>query len=154
MREITYFSNNTVAQFENNYDNMLEFNSLMLDASHRVYEKYSEKETDKIIRNQFNRIMGVADYKALTPMKRRQLWRDHSKEIASLIEDVVLDKMVSGWDSTNAKFMEFVDDRNIANGDKNEFFVEDNSLLQVSKFAGNHHDVNITYTALCCTASA
>lgn len=141
MRDITCFSANTVAQFEGNYDNMLQFNSLLLDASRGVYDKYSKEETDVIIRNQFNRIMGVADFKALTPMKRRQLWRDHSKEIASLIEDVVVDKMVSGWNGENARFMEFVEEVNIANGDKNEFFVEDSALLQVSKFAGDHHDV-------------
>ena len=75
-------------------------------------------------------------------MKRRQAWREHNKEIASLIEDVVVDKMNSGWSAANAKFMEYVREINLADGDKNEIYVEDNSLLQVSKFAGNHHDIN------------
>ena len=140
MRDITCFSANTVAQFENNYDNMLQFNELALNASHDVFDKYSKEETSTIIRNQFNKILGI-DFKTATPMKRRQAWRDHGREVASLIEDVILDKMVSGWNAANARFMEYVEEINIADGDKNEFYVEDNSLLQVSKFAGNHHDI-------------
>ena len=42
MRDITCFSANTVAKFDNNYDNMLQFNALMLDASHGEYGKYSK----------------------------------------------------------------------------------------------------------------
>lgn len=141
MRELNYFSNNVKLQFENNYDNMLQFNELMMDASHGLYEKYSKEQTSTIIRNQFDKILGVR-FKDLTPMKQRQAWREHGKEIATLIEDVILDKMVSGWNEANAKFMALVEDVNLADGDKNEFFVEDNSLFQVSKFAGDHHDIN------------
>ena len=140
MRDITCFSANVLANFENNYDNMLAFNSLMMDASRGVYEKYSKEETSTILRNQFDKILGL-NFKAATPMKRRQAWRDHSKEIATLIEDVIVEKMNSGWNAANAKFMEYVREINLADGDKNEFYVEDNSLLVVSKFAGNHHDV-------------
>lgn len=142
MRDITCFSANTVAQFENKYENMLQFNEIALDASHGVFNKYSKEETNTIIRNQFNKILGL-DFKFASPMKRRQAWRDHGREIASLIEDVILDRMVSGWNSANARFMEYVEEINIADGDKNEFYVEDNSLLQVSKFAGNHHDIDL-----------
>ena len=140
MRDITCFSANVLANFENNYDNMLAFNSLMMDASHGVYDKYSKEETSTILRNQFDKILGI-NFKQATPMKRRQAWRDHSKEIATLIEDVIVDKMNSGWNAANARFMEYVREVNLADGDKNEFYVEDNSLLTVSKFAGNHHDI-------------
>ncbi len=140
MRDITCFSANVLAQFDNNYDNVKEFNSLMMDASHSVYSKYSKDETDTIFRNQFDRIFGI-NFKEATPMKRRQAWRDHQKEVATLFEDVLVDKMTSGWDASNARFMQFVQDVNLADGDANEFFVNDNSLLTVSKFAGDHHDV-------------
>lgn len=143
MREMTCFSANTVAQFDNNYDNMLQFNELALDASHSVFVKYSTEETNTIIRNQFDRLLGI-NFKQASAMKRRQAWREHGKEIATLIEDVILDRMNSGWSAANAKFMEYVEEVNIADGDKNEFYVEDNSLLQVSKFAGNHHDIRKT----------
>lgn len=140
MRDITCFSMNVVANFDNNYDNMVEFNSLLMDASHNVYSKYTKEETGKIIRAQFDKILGI-NFKEATSMKRRQAWRAHKVEIAQLIEDVIVDKMNSGWTAANARFMDFVREINIAEGDKNEFFVDDNSLLTVSKFAGNHHDI-------------
>lgn len=140
MRDITCFSANVIAQFENSYDNMLQFNELLLNAAHGVYEAYTKEQTNTMIRNQIDKIMG-GNFAQMSPMKRRQAWRDHGKEFASLIEDVLVDKMNSGWNAGNARFMEFVREINIADGDVNEFFVEDHSLLQVSQFAGNHHDI-------------
>lgn len=140
MKDITCFSANVLAQFDNKYDNMLEFNSLMMDASNSIFDKYSKEDTQTILRKQFDKILGI-NFKEANSMKRRQAWRDHNKEIATLIEDVIVDKMNSGWNTANARFMDLVDDRNIAEGDANEFFVNDNSLLTVSKFAGNHHNI-------------
>lgn len=145
MRDITCFSANTVANFDNDYNNMLQFNDLVMNASRRDYGKYTKDEVDTIIRNQFDKITGI-NFKTATPMKRRQAWRDHGKEIYTLIEDVILDRMVSGWDAGNARFMEFVKEVNIADGDVNSFYVNDPSLLQVSVWAGEHHDVNFYYS--------
>lgn len=140
MKDITCFSANTLAKFENNYDNIVAFNELMVNANNGVFEKYSKEQTQEMIRTQFNSILGI-DFKNAKPMARRQAWRNHGKEIASLIENIVVDKMNSGWNQANARFMEYVQDINTANGDQNEFYVEDNSLLVVSKFAGSHHNV-------------
>ena len=140
MRDITCFSANVVNCFDNNYENMVVFNDLMMNASNGIYDKYSKAETNEIIRNQFNRILGI-DFKAANRTQRRQAWRAHSTELFSVIENVLIDKMVSGWDSTNSYFMDFVDDRNIARGDINQFYINSTGLLQVSIWAGNHHDV-------------
>lgn len=143
MKDITCFSANTLAQFDNKYENMLTFNSLMMDASNGVYEKYSKEDTQTILRNQFDKVLGI-NFKTASRMERRQAWRDHNKEIATLIEDVIVDKMNSGFNTSNARFMEYVEEVNIADGNENQFFVEDNSLLTVSRFAGDHHDVRKT----------
>lgn len=37
--------------------------------------------------------------------------------------------------------MKYVDQRNLALGDKNEFVSEDDSILSVMRVAGNHHDI-------------
>lgn len=140
MKDITCFSANTLAKFDNNYENMLTFNSLMMDASNGVYEKYSKEDTQTILRNQFDKVLGI-NFKTASRMERRQAWRNHNKEIATLIEDVIVDKMNSGFNTSNARFMEYVEEINIADGNENQFFVEDNSLLTVSRFAGNSHDV-------------
>lgn len=140
MKDITCFSANTLAQFDNNYENIVAFSELMMDANHGIYEKYNKEQTQEMIRNQFDAILGI-NFKTANSMQRRQAWRSHNKEIASLIENVIVDRMNSGWNQANARFMEYVEDVNIANGDQNEFYVEDDSLLVVSKFSGNHHDV-------------
>lgn len=140
MRDITCFSSRVTSLFENNYDNMLAFEDLAMNASRNVYDKYNKEETNKILRNQFNAICGI-DFKTATSMQKRQALRAHGAECFALIETVIADKMNSGWNEANAMFMQFVEDINIANGDKNEFYVEDNSLLVVSKFAGNHLDI-------------
>lgn len=140
MKDIVCFTQNVRDKFENSYDNMLQFEEVCMNAMNRVSDKYDVAEGNKIIRNQFDNILGI-DFKNATSMQRRQAWRDHGKEIASLIETEVADKMNSGWTTANAKFMDLVEEINLAEDDKNEFFVNDNSLLQVSKFAGDHHDI-------------
>lgn len=57
-----------------------------------------------------------------------------------IIEEVVPNMLISGWGS-NPFFNEFVEIRNMANGQKNDFYVEDDTILTVSEFAGNHHDI-------------
>lgn len=94
------------------------------------------------ITKQFNAILGLADYKTATSMEKRQARRLHAPEVYSLVERVLVDRMTSGWTSSNVQFFEnYVEQINIAEGDQNLFWVTDNSLLTVSKFSGSHHDV-------------
>ena len=140
MRDITCFSANVVNSFKNDYNNMLKFNELLINASRGQYTEYTKEETQKIIRNQMDVILG-GNFAEMSRTQRRQAWRAHGIEVATLFEDVLIDKVYSGWDEADAKFLDFVEDKNLADGDTNEWYVEDASLLQVSKFAGDHHDV-------------
>lgn len=140
MRDIVNFSANVVANFDNDYNNMVEFNTLMMDASHRVFGKYSKEETQTIIRNQFDKIFHI-NYKEAKPQQRRQAYRKYQADYFALVEDVLVDKMNSGWTDANALFMQFVEEINLAEDDKAEFYVNDPSLLVVSKYSGDHHDV-------------
>nr|DAY89445.1 MAG TPA: capsid protein [Caudoviricetes sp.] len=138
MRDLMNYTTRVLDAFEGKEENISEFNTLLLNTSNRIYDKYSKDEANSIIRTQLNTILGYTD--GMTPMKRRQAWRLHAPEIYSIIEDVIADKMVSGW-GENPFFEQFCETKNLALGDKNEFYVEENSLLQVSQFAGNHHDI-------------
>lgn len=147
MKDITMFSAHTVANFDNDYNNMVQFNDLLLDASHGIYEKYTKNETETIFKNQFDKILG-GDFTKMNAQQRHQAWRKHGLEICTLMEDVLVDKNNNGgWDEANARFMDLVEEVNLAIDDKQQFYVEDNSLLQVSKFAGNHHDIRKTVSA-------
>lgn len=140
MANLMNFSANVINAFENNNENYVKFDNLMMDASHGIYKEYSKEQVSEIIRNQFDRIMGI-NYKEANRKERRQAWRDHGKEVASLIENVLIDKTVSGWNDGNAFFEAYVEQINTGAGDMNEFYVEDNALLTVSKFAGSHQDI-------------
>lgn len=138
MGKLMTFSTRVQGLFENNAENLEAFQKLVMNASNGIYNEYSKEETNEILRTMFDKVMGITP--EMNAMKRRQQYRLHDKEWFSIVEDVMVDKLVSGW-GDDPFFNQFVDTRNLALGDKNEFFVEENSLLQVSKFAGNHHDI-------------
>lgn len=140
MLNLMNFSANVISAFENSNDNFVKFDNLIMDASHGIYKDYTKEEVSDIVRNQFDRVMGI-NFKEASRKERRQAWRDHGKEIASLIENILVDKTVSGWNDGNAFFENYVEQVNTGAGDMNEFYVDDNSLLTVSKFAGSHQDI-------------
>ena len=71
---------------------------------------------------------------------KRALNKESAKELFEMIEEI-LDKQISaGWREVEF-FNEFVEDVNLADGDEQEFYVEDNALLTVEKVAGSHHDL-------------
>ena len=49
--------------------------------------------------------------------------------------------MVSGVNEQNMPIMSLVEDKNIALGDINYFEIQNEALLQVSKWASGHHDI-------------
>ena len=139
MRDVN-FSNNVLACFDNSFDNIAVFNDLMMDAANGIYDKYNKAQTNEIIRNQFDKVLGI-NYRQASVTQRRQAWRKYGIDVCSVVENVLIDKMVSGIDEENMPIMKLVEDRNIALGDINYFTVEANALLQVSKWASGHHDI-------------
>lgn len=140
MRDLICFNSNTQAAFKGNNENLKAFYDLMTKAAYNVESKYTLKESSEMIREKFNEILGI-DFKTASNTERRQAWRRNGKEVASLIENIIIDKMETESESSDNGITEFVEDVNLALGDKNEFYVEDKSLLTVSVFAGDHHDV-------------
>lgn len=140
MKNFMTFSANVQNAFDNKEENAIAFSKLAYNAANNIFEDYSKEDTQKMLRAQFDRILGIK-WETATPMQRRQAWRDNGKACYSVIEDTVANKMVSGW-GEDPFFMQFVDEKNLALGDKNEFYVDENSIMTVSKFAGNHHDIN------------
>lgn len=72
----------------------------------------------------------------------RRAMRDHREEFFEVIEDTVADCLVQGW-SSDPFFMQFVETRNIQDGDKNEFYTEQEVRLAVHRVAGDHHDFSV-----------
>lgn len=99
-----------------------------------LFNAEASKYTDQAIREAFFEILGEDK---LT----WQNYRNHKNEIYTVMENVLSVNLPSAWE--NSPFYDqFVEVKNGALGDKNEFYVEDNSILVVSRFSGNHWDTD------------
>ena len=92
------------------------------------------KYTDEAIRVAFYEILGEDK---LT----HAAWRNHKNEIFTIIEEVINTNLPLAWEGS-AFYNQFVETRNGALGDKNEFVVNDASVLVATRFAGNHWDTD------------
>lgn len=115
-----------------------EFKRLLIDTGKGCPIQYSVGEADQAIRKKFNEVLGTDENS--TVKERRRAYRMHKNEVFAIIEDVIDELLVSGW-TDNPFFRDFVEVKNLADGDKNEFYVPDKSILTLSKFSGNHHDI-------------
>lgn len=119
-------------------DKYANFSKLMLDTAHGKVESYSDAEANDKIREIFHSIMGTT--KESSKREIRNAMRKHKYDIFEVIEEVVEDKLVSGW-GENPFFREFVEMKSAAFGDKNEFVTEDKSVLTVAEISGGHHNI-------------
>ena len=140
MAKFMMFDENVRNVFNNEEVKFEAFNKLMIDTAYGKFEEgITSKDANEKIVAKFKAIIGC-DEKS-TKAEIRKAIRRNQKVLFEVVEDVVEDLLVSGWqDST---FMdEFCDVRNIALGDRNDFVTEDNSILTVSKVSGNHWDID------------
>ena len=92
------------------------------------------KYTDQAIREAFFEILG--DEKLTW-----QGWRNHKNEIFTVIENVLTTNLPKGWE--NSPFYDqFVEVKNGALGDTNEYVIDQDGILVASRFSGNHWDVD------------
>lgn len=117
---------------------MNDFTKLAVDLYYNRVEQFSKNDASRALKKKFSDVLGVPE--DCTGKDLRRAINRHKHDIFELIEDTIDEMLVSGW-GDNPFFNEFVDSRNIALGDRNEFYVPDNSVLTVSEFSGNHHDL-------------
>lgn len=95
--------------------------------------KTDDKSIDTQIRDRIkNDVLGGAEFNYRT-------YRKYKNDIYEILEVVLDQTLPEGW-SDNEFFNRFVEERRVDLGDTNEFYAEDNTLLTVSKFSGNHWD--------------
>lgn len=115
---------------------LTELTTLMNDSlSNRVAlfaDEHASKYTDQAIREAFFEILGEDK---LT----WQGWRNHKNEIFTVIENVLTTNLPKAWE--NSPFYDqFVEVKNGALGDKNEYVIDQAGVLVASRFSGNHWD--------------
>ncbi|HLG28139.1 MAG TPA: hypothetical protein VI423_10170, partial [Paenisporosarcina sp.] len=88
------------------------------------------KDVDTVIRGKFFEIMG-------TEKPTQKDLRRHEVAVFEILEEVLTETYLKGVEEDEF-FLRFAEVRNLALGDSQEFFIEDDGVIIVSEHAGNH----------------
>lgn len=136
--QLTFSEPNVIKVFSGSGYDYCEFSTLMLMAARGDESLVKRNTASDKIRKVMREAYGIpdgADRKAIHKAIRRC-----PAIMYEIVEEIVPNMLISGW-GNNPFFNEYVEIRNLANGTKNDFQVEDETILTVSEFSGNHHDI-------------
>ena len=140
MNKFMTFDAHTREVFENDETKFANFSKLLLDAASGDYEEgITAKEANEKIVSMFRKVIGL-DEKA-NKIEVRKAIRRNQAALFAIIEEVVEDLLVSGWQN-NEFYQEYCDIKNLALGDENLFTTTDNTILTVSRIADGHWDID------------
>lgn len=142
--KVLHFSEHVNSVFnamETNYDSM---NALMQDVA--LGREIYDAETDRVItKREANdkiykfslQVLGIENVHDKKQVRRA--FRDHGREWFDIIEDTIDTKIAYGF-ADDMWFNQLVDQRNIAYGDRQDFYIEQDAVLSVAKAGTSHHD--------------
>ncbi len=128
---VTVFS-----KLDYDYEDMYQ---LMKDTARGVQE-VSNKEANEAIREMMFSVLELDPADINNIKKYNRAFKRNGTRFYEVIADVVEDALIEGW-STDPFFMQFVETRNLADGDKNLFITEQEVTLSVCKVANGQHEV-------------
>lgn len=131
------FSEPNVTQIFSKY-NYSEFSGLMLMAALGDESLVDRKTASDKIRTVMREAYGIPDGADRKTVKKAI--RRCPAIMYEIVEEVIPNMLISGW-GNDPFFNAFVEICNMANGQKNDFYVEDETILTVSEYSGNHHDI-------------
>ena len=138
MKNLMRFNATVQNAFDNDQANFEDFHKLLLDCSRNTVEEYSNKEANAKIVSKFKEALGISEDDR--PQQVKRIIRQNRELVYTLIEETVEDMLITGW-MNNPFFQAYMESKNLALGDENDFYVEDDSILSVSKISGNHHNM-------------
>jgi len=100
---------------------------LCIDTANNKVQTYSQDQGSEMIRKAFIELMGTA-----TPDARTL--RRNAQEVFAILEEVLEIVIVDGW-RNNPFFQQFVETKNIPEGDQNSFYVPDRTMLVISEIS-------------------
>ena len=131
------FAANVQNVFNNDANDFMAFSNLLTETALGT-QQVSKADANAKIVEVFQGVLGLD--KNSKPAEVRKAIRRNQALVFDIIEETVQSLLVTGW-GNDPFMMKYVDQRNLALGDKNEFYAEDDSVLSVMKVAGNHHDI-------------
>lgn len=87
-------------------------------------------------------ILGFAEGEKPSKRDIKRAMRKNGIELFEVLEDAIDFKVATGFEE-NEFFNDFVEMKNIAQGDRNEFWVDKDVILTVAHVAGDHHDLTM-----------
>ena len=130
---------------ENDYEG---FQKFLYDYTHgrEVFDEEGNVVSKAKANEKINKVM--FDILELDPTQKyskrdlKRAWKKHGIEVMEVLEEVLDFKVTTGF-RENEFFNEFVEMRNIAEGDRNDFWTEKDVILTVAKVSGDHHDLTM-----------
>ncbi|WP_291566963.1 MULTISPECIES: hypothetical protein [unclassified Clostridium] len=105
------------------------------------YASVSKSDREEAIRKELFNVLGIEKF---TKKDFRRAWREKKNEVYAIIEDVANQIMINGDYQKNTFFNQFVEVKNLALGDTNEFYVEGKNEIEFAEFSGSHWDLRRT----------
>ena len=140
MKNLMTFNTTVQNAFDNDNEALIQFSELLSDVARGEVKDRTTKEANKKIVEKFRAALGIEPTDRPQAIKRAI--RANKDLVFTLIEETIEEMIITGW-MENPFFMQFVETKNLALGDENDFYVEDDSILSVSKVSGNHHNIVI-----------
>ena len=138
MKNLMKFDVNVQKAFKDDNENLIKFGALLTDCARNTVKEYTQKEASERIVKKFKEVLGIEPTDK--PVAIRRAIKANKDLVYTLIEETIDEMIITGW-MENPFFMAYVDTRNLALDDENDFYVEDDSILNVSKVSGNHHNM-------------
>lgn len=132
----------TAALFDAKKYTYEDLNALMSDTVDGKLENVDSSMAEEKIRQFMFELFELTPETVNNKKIYRRALNKHIDQFFEVIEDVVDDKLVQGW-SNDPFFMEFVETRNINDGDRNDFYVENEVRLTVHRVSGHNHDITV-----------
>jgi hypothetical protein len=101
----------------------------------------SRAEASDVIKKASFEFLGLNEHSTEKQIKRA-LDSERGRQFFEVIEEVI-DVQIAHGLSENEFFNEYVETKNIKDGDRNEFWADDEVLLTVGKTSGDHHDLSV-----------
>ena len=102
----------------------------------------SKAEANKAVQKVIFEILELDETTVKSKKARRRAYEKHHAELFEVIEEEIEFKIEEGFKESEW-FNEFVEMKNLALGDENEFWTEEKVYLEVAKVAGDHHDITM-----------
>lgn len=140
MSRLVYSQAETALQNAFDEQTFNSFINVCVDAARGRVAKFTKEEADKEIRKQLLKVAGLEEGASYQEVHKRFRRPEVRRAIFEVIEEVIDQTLITGFEA-DPWFNRVVDYRNLALGDKNEFYVPDDTELLVHEVAASNHDI-------------